>query len=164
LFLDGEQEHFSFFGNLSFTDYLRTQAAMEEALSNVSEYFTEMDVDISYAGDEEIIAILSVSGPLVEETAPALERVLEEQLALNKFKVIVNLENNHCFSDSGWDVFVSKIQEIRDNGGDLVLVNMSPDIYDVYELMEFSSILKSFDSLEEAIAYFTGDLKVKLDT
>ena len=38
-----------------------------------------------------------------------------------------------------------------------MLVNMTPDIYDVYELMEFSSKLKSFDSLDEAIKFFFGD-------
>jgi anti-anti-sigma factor len=59
-------------------------------------------------------------------------------------------------SSAGWGVFVSEIREIRDNHGELVLVNMIPDVYDVYELMEFSSILKSFDSVDEAHEYLQG--------
>ena len=55
-------------------------------------------------------------------------------------------------------MLVSEIREIREKLGDLVLVNMSPDVYDVFELMEFSSIFKSYDSLDEAMAYFSGKL------
>jgi len=117
----------------------------------------DIEVDVSYAGDGENIAILAASGFIDTTTAPELEKKLEEQLALNKYKIIVNLENIDYVSSAGWGVFVSEIREIRENNGDLVLVNMSPDVYDVYELMEFSSILKSFDSLNEAVAGFTGE-------
>ncbi len=116
----------------------------------------DIQVDVKYNGDSEDIAIIEASGFIDTTTAPELEKRLEEQLALNKYKIIVNLENIDYVSSAGWGVFVSEIREIRENSGDLVLANMSPDVYDVYELMEFSSILKSFDSLEEAIAGFTG--------
>ncbi len=36
----------------------------------------------------------------------------------------------------------------------LVLTEMAPDVYDVYELMEFSSILKSYSNMKEALEYF----------
>jgi anti-anti-sigma factor len=117
----------------------------------------DIQVDVSYTGDEEKIAVISASGFIDTTTAPELEKKLEEQLALNKYKIIVNLESIDYVSSAGWGVFVSEIREIRENKGDLVLVNMSPDVYDVYELMEFSSILKSYDSLNEAISSFTGD-------
>jgi anti-sigma B factor antagonist len=118
----------------------------------------DIQVDVSYTGDEGNIAVISASGFIDTTTAPELEKKLEEQLALNKYKIIVNLENIDYVSSAGWGVFVSEIREIRDNKGDLVLVNMSPDVYDVYELMEFSSILKSFDSLNEAVSSFTGEI------
>ena len=117
----------------------------------------DIQVDVSYTGDDESIAVISASGFIDTTTAPELEKKLEEQLALNKYKIIVNLENIDYVSSAGWGVFVSEIREIRENNGDLVLVNMSPDVYDVYELMEFSSILKSFDSLNEAVSSFTGE-------
>jgi anti-sigma B factor antagonist len=116
----------------------------------------DIQVEVSYVGDGKNIAVISASGFIDTTTAPELEKKLEEQLALNKYKIIVNLENIDYVSSAGWGVFVSEIREIRENNGDLVLVNMSPDVYDVYELMEFSSILKSFDSLNEAVASFSG--------
>jgi anti-sigma B factor antagonist len=116
----------------------------------------DIQVDVKYSGGSNEIAIISARGFIDTTTAPDLEKKLEEQLALNKYKIIVNLENIDYVSSAGWGVFVSEIREIRENNGDLVLVNMSSDVYDVYELMEFSSILKSFDNLEDAVASFTG--------
>ncbi len=116
----------------------------------------DIQVDVRYDGDSDEIAIIEAKGFIDTTTAPELEKKLEEQLALNKYKIVVNLEKIDYVSSAGWGVFVSEIREIRENSGDLVLVNMSPDVYDVYELMEFSSILKSYDSVDEAIAGFTG--------
>ncbi|MFW6139577.1 MAG: STAS domain-containing protein [Spirochaetota bacterium] len=117
----------------------------------------DIQVDVSYSGNNNEVAIISAKGFIDTTTAPELEKKLEEQLALNKYNIIVDLGNIDYVSSAGWGVFVSEIREIRENNGDLVLANMSPDVYDVYELMEFSSILKSFDSLEEAKANFTGE-------
>ncbi len=117
----------------------------------------DIQVDVSYTGDGDDIAIISARGFIDTTTAPDLEKKLEEQLALNKYKIIVNLENIDYVSSAGWGVFVSEIREIRENNGDLVLINMSSDVYDVYELMEFSSILKSFNNLEDAVFSFTGE-------
>jgi len=116
----------------------------------------DIQVDVSYDGAGDEIAVIAARGFIDTTTAPELEKKLEEQLALNKYRIVVDLKNIDYVSSAGWGVFVSEIREIRENGGDLVLVSMSPDVYDVYELMEFSSILKSFDSLEEAIANFMG--------
>jgi len=116
----------------------------------------DIQVDVRYGGDSEEIAIIEAKGFIDTTTAPELEKKLEEQLALNKYRIVVNLENIDYVSSAGWGVFVSEIREIRENSGDLVLVNMSPDVYDVYELMEFSSILKSYDNVDEAVASFTG--------
>jgi len=116
----------------------------------------DIQVDVTYDRTDDDIVILSARGFIDTTTAPELEKKLEEQLALNKYKIVVDLENIDYVSSAGWGVFVSEIREIRENSGDLVLVNMSPDVYDVYELMEFSSILKSFDSLNKAIESFTG--------
>ena len=124
----------------------------------------DIQVDVSYAGDNDEIAIISAKGFIDTTTAPELEKRLEEQLALNKYKIIVDLENIDYVSSAGWGVFVSEIREIRENNGDLVLVNMSPDVYDVYELMEFSSILKAFDGVSDAVSYFTGKKPVEAAT
>jgi len=64
------------------------------------------------------------------------------------------LGNVDYISSAGWGIFISEIKGIREKGGDLKLVHMIPDVYEVFELLEFNYILKAFDSLEEAVSDF----------
>lgn len=115
-----------------------------------------IEIEVSYEGVNKEVTIISAKGYIDNTTAPDIDRVIDEQLASGLFKIIVNLEGVNYISSAGWGVFVSDLSEIRENKGDIVLVNMSPNVHNVFELMEFSSILKSFDSMDRAVAYFLG--------
>jgi hypothetical protein len=58
-------------------------------------------------------------------------------------------------SSAGWGIFISEIKEIRENGGDLKLAAMTGDVFEVFELLEFQTILESFDSVEDAVNSFS---------
>jgi hypothetical protein len=75
---------------------------------------------------------------------------------LNRFKLVVDLRGVDYISSTGWGVFISELKDIRANGGDLVLVGMITNVYNIYELMEFSTIIKSFDDVGSGTAYFLG--------
>lgn len=98
--------------------------------------------------------ILSPQGYIDTTNAPIIEKFIEEQIRQKRFKIGVNLAAVDFISSAGWGIFIGEIRSIRSNKGDLVLINMDPDVYDVYELMEFSSIIKSFDTIDETIRYF----------
>ena len=115
-----------------------------------------IQLEISYAGLNKEIVIINARGYIDNTTAPEIEVVMKEQLASGRYKFIVNLKEINYVSSAGWGVFVSEIREIRDHNGDIVLTNMSSDVHNVFELMEFSSILKSFDSMKQAVSYFLG--------
>jgi len=114
----------------------------------------ELKVDIIQMNGVGDGIIIQPKGFIDTTTAPEIEKFIENALAQKKYKIAIDLKDVDFISSAGWGVFVSEIRDIRENNGDLVLVNMVPDVYDVYELMEFSSILKSFDSIDEAIKYF----------
>ena len=82
-------------------------------------------------------------------------QLFDEQLAKNKYEFIVDLKNTDYVNSSGWGAFMRILKEMRDNNGDLVIVNMSQEVYLVYETMDLSTILKSFNTIEEALANFT---------
>jgi len=116
----------------------------------------EIYIKISYAGVDDDVVIMSVRGYIDTTTSPELSKRLEEQIASGKYKIIINLEGIDYISSTGWGVFIANLKKIRSNKGDLILVNMVPGVRNIFELMEFSSILKDFDSLDKAKAYFLG--------
>jgi len=117
---------------------------------------SEITINVSYNGNNEDVAILCPEGYIDTTTSPEMESVLLKELSRKKYRFIVDLENVDYVNSSGWGVFIREIKQIRQNRGDLVLVKMSPDVFSVYETMEFSKILKSFNSIESALTYLNG--------
>jgi len=113
----------------------------------------DLDVLVEAVGSSDISVIIT-KGYIDTVTAPDLEKHLQDLMEKKQYKLVVNLKDVSYISSAGWGIFVSELRDIRENGGDLVLVEMTPDVYDVYELMEFSSILKSFDTMEDAFKNF----------
>jgi anti-sigma B factor antagonist len=113
-----------------------------------------IQVSVERAGVNNNIAIIKVGGYIDTTTSAELEHSLESLLKTGMNKIIIDLGNVDYISSAGWGIFISEIKGIRERGGDLKLVRMIPDVYEVFELLEFHYILKAFDSIEEAIRDF----------
>jgi len=79
---------------------------------------------------------------------------LKRLLKQGQFNIVVDLGGVNYISSAGWGIFISEIKEIRENGGDLKLAAMIGDVYEVFELLEFQTILEAFDSVGEAVDSF----------
>lgn len=113
-----------------------------------------IQVSIEKAGPSQNIAIIKVGGYIDTTTSAELEHALSSVLKSNCSNIIIDLGNVDYISSAGWGIFISEIKGIRENQGDLRLVRMIPDVYEVFELLEFHYILKAFETLEEAIGDF----------
>jgi anti-sigma B factor antagonist len=67
-------------------------------------------------------------------------------------------------SSAGWGIFIGEIKEIRNHGGDLKLAGMVPDVYEVFQLLEFQSILDAFPTTEEAVRAFDSPMRARSGT
>ncbi len=113
-----------------------------------------IQVSTEVAGSRNHISIIKVGGYIDTTTASELERALDSLLKQGRFNIIVDLGNVDYISSAGWGIFISEIKSIRENGGDLKLVRMVPDVYEIFELLEFHHILDVYDSVDEAINKF----------
>ncbi|MCH9006742.1 MAG: STAS domain-containing protein [Calditrichaeota bacterium] len=115
-----------------------------------------IQVSLEKVGPSQNIAVIKVGGYIDTTTSAELEHSLSTLLKENSYNIIIDLGNVDYISSAGWGIFISEIKGIRGKSGDLKLVRMVPDVYEVFELLEFHYILKAFDTLEEAIADFDG--------
>jgi anti-anti-sigma factor len=97
------------------------------------------------------ITLLSVKGFLDSRTTPDFEKELLWLLKNKKFKLIVDLKDVQYIASTGWGIFVSQIKRIRNQKGDLILSGMNPAVKEVFELLEFNRIMKSFPNVESAV-------------
>ncbi len=113
-----------------------------------------IQVSTEIAGSHNQISIIKVGGYIDTTTSSELERALDSLLKQGRFFIIVDLGNVDYISSAGWGIFISEIKSIRENGGDLKLVRMVPDVYEIFELLEFHHILDVYDTVDEAINKF----------
>lgn len=75
----------------------------------------------------------------------------------------------HCgglnyVSSTGIGSFTAFLKAVKPRGGDLVLLEIQPKVYEVFQLLGFSQFFNIKDNLDEAIEFFSkGTAKVESD-
>ena len=113
-----------------------------------------IDVYVEEAAQNRGVSLLRVSGYVDTTTSPDLERRLQALLREKRYHVVVDLTRVEYISSAGWGIFISEISEIREQGGDLKLAGMIPDVREVFDLLEFENILQSYPDAELAVSSF----------
>ncbi len=110
-----------------------------------------INVSFSRPEDNADVSVLSVQGYVDTTTSAELEESLKRLLKKGRYNIVIDLGGVNYISSAGWGIFISEIKSIRENGGDLRLAGMIGDVYEVFELLEFQTILQCFDTVDEAI-------------
>ena len=103
---------------------------------------------------EHNITKITVEGFLDAHTVPEMEKVIQDLLQQQEYRLIVDFNALSYISSAGLGVFMSVIGEVKSNNGDIVLMKMPPKIYKVFDLLGFTEIFSIVDNEETAIALF----------
>ncbi len=114
----------------------------------------EIRIQVENAGSDGQISVVRVEGYIDTTTSAELEKAMDSLLKAGRYMLVIDLSRIDYISSAGWGIFISQIREIRNQGGDLKLAGMIPDVYEVFELLEFHRILNAFNTVEEAVQEF----------
>ncbi|MFO7914096.1 MAG: STAS domain-containing protein [Candidatus Krumholzibacteriales bacterium] len=114
----------------------------------------DINITLSKPKSNPAVTIVSVDGFIDTTTSGTLEDSIKKLLKKQNFDLVIDLGGVDYISSAGWGIFISEIRRIRENGGDLKLAAMMGDVYEVFELLEFQTILESYDTVEEAVESF----------
>jgi len=117
----------------------------------------DLRISLDTAGSKGEITVIRVDGVIDTMTSSELEKVMNSLLEQERFKIIIDLAGVEYISSAGWGIFISNIRDIKGNRGDIKLARMIPSVYEIYELLEFDSILKAYDNIEKAKVEFNID-------
>jgi anti-anti-sigma factor len=118
---------------------------------------SDIKISVSESGADDAVSIIRVDGVIDTLTATQLEEVLDRLLKRGRFQLVFDLAGVDYISSAGWGIFISRIKEIRQGNGDIKLANMVPNVLEVYELLEFDSILSAHESINGArLAFGSG--------
>jgi len=111
----------------------------------------KLHIKVEYVAEA---AILRLSGLVDSATSYYLESRLNELIAADKVKLVIDLTEVDYISSAGWGIFVSEIKGLRAKNGDIKLAGMNPDVRDVFELLEFDTLLTPYESATDALIAF----------
>jgi anti-sigma B factor antagonist len=104
--------------------------------------------------DGDGVSVIELKGYLDAHTAPDLETAFQKLLTEKKYNVVVNCRDLSYISSAGLGVFMAYVEDIRKNRGDIKLTNMSPKVYNVFDLLGFPILYEIYKDEQEAVTRF----------
>jgi anti-sigma B factor antagonist len=120
-----------------------------------------IELALNKIGARGDITFIKIKGYIDTTTSSEISAKLTEIINEGNYQLIIDMRDVIYVSSAGWGVFVGEIRNIRENGGDLKILQMTPDVFEVFEMLEFNRILDYYETIEEAVNDF--DISIGLD-
>jgi len=104
-------------------------------------------------GDMDIVRL---DGALDSYSFPRLETTLNQLRETKRNRVILDCGSLDYISSAALGALIGFARRAREGNGDMKLINLSPKIYNIIELLGFHKILEIHTGLDEAIRKFEG--------
>jgi anti-anti-sigma factor len=113
-----------------------------------------MDVKVN---TQDNVTLISVAGSIDAMTSSQLSETLDQQLEAGHVNIVADLSDVDYTSSAGLRSMLASLKESRRRGGDFRLAAVQPPVYRVLEMSGFTTILKHYDTVGEALESFTPE-------
>jgi len=113
---------------------------------------TEFTIDSKIINGD--VAIVKVAGFLDAYTFEQMEHKINSLFNEGFYKVIVDLESVDYISSAGAGVFIGGLANARENGGNIILLNPTAGVREVFDLLGLSAIFTIANDQSAALSAF----------
>jgi len=100
------------------------------------------------------VAVLVPIGFINAHTVETFDSALRSVLDQGRFAVVINARSLAYVASAGLGALVGTIEEIRENGGDLRICELSDSVAAIFEMVGLPHLFRIFKTEEEAISSF----------
>ena len=100
------------------------------------------------------ITIFNLEGRVDNEGAVDLDLTLQTATDEGQYKLILDLSQVRYINSAGLRTLADILCHAQNNDGDLKLVDLSPKVRRVFQIIGFDKFFATYDTVEEAIATF----------
>jgi anti-sigma B factor antagonist len=100
------------------------------------------------------LSVVALQGHVDAHTAPRFEQVIEAELAAGRRQIVVDCSRLTYISSAGLGVFMSFVEDMRAQGGDLKICGVMPRVQATFEIVGFPEIFDILPDLEAAVRRF----------
>lgn len=106
-------------------------------------------VDVSQRG---LVQVLRLSGQLIAGSTLELRTAVDQALNSGSSRLVINLARVSSFDSSGLGELVSSYQRVRNQGGQVVLCELSQRELDVLTITQLITVFDVYETESQAIA------------
>ena len=102
----------------------------------------------------EAVRVLALAGELDAHTAPEFENALQACLDAGYARLVADGADLQYVSSAGLGVFMAFLEPVRARGGDLKVAALTPEVFEVFDLLGFPLLFDIVETPEAAAARF----------
>jgi anti-sigma B factor antagonist len=98
--------------------------------------------------------VLYLSGYIDTYNSNFFQKRINKAVDSGFSKLIFNCGGLNYVSSTGIGSFTAFLKAVKPRGGDIVLLEIQPRVYEVFQLLGFSQFFTIMDTLDEAVGFF----------
>jgi anti-anti-sigma factor len=103
------------------------------------------------------VTLLDLKGRLIlEDGDDVLRARINDLVEQGRTRIVLNLKDVTYIDSCGVGVMIAKYVSLRNKGGDLRLLNLTPRSHHLMEISKLLNVFEIFEAETDAIASFTG--------
>ncbi len=104
---------------------------------------------------ENGISIIALDGFVDAHTAPQFEAAIQTELDAGHVRIVVDCAKLTYISSAGLGVFMSFVEEVRDQNGDIKICGLAPKVRHTFEILGFPDLFEMTDDLDSTLTGFS---------
>ena len=100
--------------------------------------------------------VLYLSGYIDTYNSNFFQKRINRAVETGFIRLIFNCGGLNYVSSTGIGSFTAFLKTVKPRGGDLVLLEIQPKVYEVFQLLGFSQFFNIRDTLDDAVGHFRG--------
>jgi anti-anti-sigma factor len=101
--------------------------------------------------------MLSLTGYIDTYNSSFFQKCIQKVIGAGFNKLIFQCGSLNYVSSTGIGSFTTFLKTVKQNGGDLIILDIQPKVYEVFQLLGFSQFFNIKDNLDDSISFFRSD-------
>jgi anti-anti-sigma factor len=104
--------------------------------------------------DADKCMVLTLTGYIDTYNSNFFQKRVQKAIEAGYIRLIFQCGSLNYVSSTGIGSFTTFLKAVKPQGGDLVMLDIQPKVYEVFQLLGFSQFFNIRDSLDDSISYF----------
>ena len=115
-----------------------------------------LEIKLQKVQDVEDCLILTLEGYINTYNSNNFQKRIQMAIEADFIRLIFNCSGLNYVSSTGIGSFTAFLKAVKPFGGDLVLLELQPKVFEVFQLLGFSQFFTIKKTLEDSIVFFRG--------